>query len=250
MLKCPNHELSKDIIVNNFYARLSRQDKEMLDASSMGSFTSKKVDAKWDLIEMIQHNIEDWEIDKGKESGINYEYDCIKSFVETDSFNKLSAKFGLDFQIVVDFCKYFASHINVPKQKWTKHHEPFKEICKENEIANDDCNRHDPISTNNVPYKHVNFCGVHRPCESTRVEEDKYCKQHKHERTSKWLKDLYKFARELNDLYPFECELCKEEGHFNFQCSYFNDRTISQFCDNMITSSLYDELNLFLGCDT
>ena len=46
------------------------------------------VDDKWDLIERIQHNIEYWEIDKGKESGINYEYDCIKSFVETDSFNK------------------------------------------------------------------------------------------------------------------------------------------------------------------
>ena len=68
----------------------------MLDASSMGSFTNQKVDVKWDLIERIQCNIEDWEIDKGKEPGINYEYDCIKSFVETDSFNKLSAKFGLD----------------------------------------------------------------------------------------------------------------------------------------------------------
>ena len=31
------------------------------------------------------------------------------------------------------------------------------------------------------------------------IEEDKYCNQHKHERTSKWLKDLYKFASELND---------------------------------------------------
>ena len=56
---------------------------------------------------------------------------------------------------------------------------------------------------------------MHRPCESTRVEVDKYCKQLKHERTSKWLKDLYKFGKELNDLYPFMCELCSEEGHFN-----------------------------------
>src|SRR5680860_82576 len=44
-------------------------------------------------------------------------------------------------------------------------------------------------------------------------------------------------------------ELCNEEGHFNFQCSFLNDRIISQFCDNMITSSLYDKLNLFLGCE-
>ena len=36
MLKCPNHELPKEIILTNFYARLSRQDKEMIDASSSG----------------------------------------------------------------------------------------------------------------------------------------------------------------------------------------------------------------------
>ena len=76
ILKCPNHALSKEIIINNFYARLSCYDKDMLDASSMGSFTSKKVGAKWDLIKIIQCNTEDWEIDKGKESRINYEYNC------------------------------------------------------------------------------------------------------------------------------------------------------------------------------
>ena len=65
------------MIITYFYARLSRQDKDLLDASSMGSFTNKKIDAKWELLERIQHNTEDWEIDKGKESGIIYEYDCI-----------------------------------------------------------------------------------------------------------------------------------------------------------------------------
>src|ERR1041384_7313162 len=140
MLKCPHHGLPKDMIITNFYARLSRQDKDLLDASSMGSFTNKKIDAKWELLERIQRNTEDWEIDKGKESGIIYEYDCIKSFVETASFNKFSAKFGLDSQLLVDFLKSFASHLNMPKENWIKHHEPFKEICKENEIVNDDCN--------------------------------------------------------------------------------------------------------------
>ena len=160
MLKCPNHGLPKDIIITNFYARLSRQDKDLLDASSMGSFTNKKIDAKWELLERIQHNTEDWEIDKGKESGIIYEYDCIKSFVETTSFNKFSAKFGLDSQLLVDFLKSFASHLNMPKGDWIKYHKPFKETCKENEIVHDDCNMHDPIPKNEVLYKHVNCCGV------------------------------------------------------------------------------------------
>ena len=52
---------------------------------------------------------------QSKETGINYEYDCIESFVETESFSVLSAKFGLDSQIVVNFSKSFATHINVPK---------------------------------------------------------------------------------------------------------------------------------------
>src|SRR3954462_8239951 len=82
MLKCPNHGLPKDMIITNFYARLSRQDKDLLDASLMGSFTNEKIDAKWELLERIQHNTEDWEIDKGKESGIIYEYDCINPLLK------------------------------------------------------------------------------------------------------------------------------------------------------------------------
>jgi hypothetical protein len=73
-------------------------------------------EAKWDLLEIIQSNIEDWDCDKGKELGINYEYDCIKSFAETTDFQELSAKYGLDPQIIIDCCRAFASHINVPKE--------------------------------------------------------------------------------------------------------------------------------------
>ena len=34
---CPNHELSREIIIRNFYARLSH-DQSMLDTSCAGSF--------------------------------------------------------------------------------------------------------------------------------------------------------------------------------------------------------------------
>ena len=80
MRKCPNHEFSKDTLIIKFYARLSWHDKELLDASSKGSFMNQKIDVKWNLIERIQRNAKDWENDKGKESGINYDYDCVKSF--------------------------------------------------------------------------------------------------------------------------------------------------------------------------
>jgi hypothetical protein len=79
ILKYPIHDLPCNIVINNFYARLSRHYRDYLDACFEGSFTSKEVDTKWDLLETIQSNIEDWYSDKGKGSGINYEYDCIKS---------------------------------------------------------------------------------------------------------------------------------------------------------------------------
>ena len=49
-------------------------------------------------------------------------------------------------------------------------------------------------------------------------------------------------------LYPFICELCNEEGHFEFQCSKFGDTILSLFDDSMIDPNLYDELEIFLGC--
>ena len=43
MLKCPIHDIPRSVIVTNFYARLSRHDKDLLDASSAGSFTNMKI---------------------------------------------------------------------------------------------------------------------------------------------------------------------------------------------------------------
>src|SRR4051812_44224993 len=97
MLKCPNHELPKEIILTIIYARLSRQDKEILDASSNGIFRTRSIEDRCDLIERIQKNTEDWEVDKGIEPIINYEYDYIESYVKTDYFNTFCAKIGLDY---------------------------------------------------------------------------------------------------------------------------------------------------------
>ena len=101
MLKCPNHELPKEIILTIFYARLSHQDRQMLDASSSGVFQTRSIEEKWDLIERIQKNTEDWEIDKGIESAINYEHDYIESYVETDYFNTFCSKIVLDSQLIL-----------------------------------------------------------------------------------------------------------------------------------------------------
>ena len=42
----------------------------MLDTSCAGSFMMKTIEFKWDLLERIKRNSEDWDPDKGKESGM------------------------------------------------------------------------------------------------------------------------------------------------------------------------------------
>src|SRR4051812_27649806 len=100
----------------------------MLDASSSGVFRTRSMEEKWDLIERIQKNTEDWEIDKGIEPSINFEHDYIESYVKTDYFNTFCSKIGLDSQLMIEFCKDFSSHVDFSKKKKDQHHEPFKEL--------------------------------------------------------------------------------------------------------------------------
>ncbi|KAK1696352.1 hypothetical protein QYE76_013049 [Lolium multiflorum] len=127
MLKCPIHELPGNIIIDNFYARLSFQDKTLLDTSCSGSFTRNKEEFKRDLLNRIQENTEGWENDKDRESGINYDYKCIEAFMDTDKFRNMSATYGLDSQVAANLYKAFASHYELPKNNFDKYHEPYKD---------------------------------------------------------------------------------------------------------------------------
>ena len=151
MHKCPIHELPNNIILNNFYARLSLHDKDLLDASCAGSFTHMKEEAKWDLLDRIQDNTEAWENDKGRKSGINYDYECIKSFMGTNDFHDINNEFGLDSQSISNYFKSFASYIEIPKKKWNKYHAPYKDVVRHVPI------RSTEVCTTNhiVPEPHV-----------------------------------------------------------------------------------------------
>ncbi|KAK1613695.1 hypothetical protein QYE76_019212 [Lolium multiflorum] len=127
MLKCPIHELPGNVIIDNFYARLSFQDKTLLDTSCSGSFTRNKEEFKRDLLDRIQENTEGWENDKDRESGIIYDYKCIETFMDTDKFRNMSATYGLDSQVAVNLYKAFASHYELPKKNFDKYHEPYKD---------------------------------------------------------------------------------------------------------------------------
>ena len=75
-----NHELSREIIIQNFYAQLSHNDRSMLDTSCVGFFMKKTIEFWWDILERIKFNSEDWELGEGKQSDIMLKYDCVKSF--------------------------------------------------------------------------------------------------------------------------------------------------------------------------
>ena len=126
LYSCPNHELSRDMIIPKIYARLSRNSRSMLDTSCTGSFMMKTIDFKWDLLEIIKCNSEDWELNEGKESGIKLKYDCVKYFMDTDVFHGFSAKYGLYSEIVATFCESFATHVDLPKEKWLKYNPPVE----------------------------------------------------------------------------------------------------------------------------
>ena len=103
LYSCPNHELSREMIIEKIYARLSLNDCTMLDTSCVGSYMLKTIEFKWDLMERIKHNSEDWGSNDGKESGMTPKFDCVKSFMDTDAFRGFSSKYGLDSEIVATF---------------------------------------------------------------------------------------------------------------------------------------------------
>ena len=46
----------------------------------------KTTEFKWDLLERIKCNSEDWDLNQGKELGMTPKFDCVKSFMDTDAF--------------------------------------------------------------------------------------------------------------------------------------------------------------------
>ena len=63
---------------------------------------------------------------KVKSWGIKLEFDCVKSFMDTDAFHEFSTKYGLDSEIVASFYESFATHVDLPNDKWLKYHPPIE----------------------------------------------------------------------------------------------------------------------------
>ena len=105
--------------------------------------------------------------------------------------------------------------------------------------TNDDCTSHDE----NVSYKHVDFCGVHRACKYTPIRENRFCKRHKYLET-KWLQERLDVCAENSNFLSRTYELCNERGHLTIRCKLFHDRSMLKNCDDLISLSHHNELSL------
>ena len=114
------------MVIQKFYARLSLNNRSVLNTSCTGSFMMNTIEFIWDLLERIKRNSEDWDLDEGKEPGMTPKFDCVKSFMDTDVFREFSTKYGLDSEIVASFCELFATHVDLPKAKWFKYNHPIE----------------------------------------------------------------------------------------------------------------------------
>jgi hypothetical protein len=59
---------------NNFYVRLPQHLTDLLDNSSEGSFTNRTEKEANDLLDTISKNTDAWDLHKGNEPYIEYEY--------------------------------------------------------------------------------------------------------------------------------------------------------------------------------
>ena len=91
----------------------------------------KTIEFHWDLLERIKRNSEDWKSTKVKSQVLNLSMIVLTLFMDTDAFQKFSTKYGLDSKIVASFCESFATHVELPKEKWFKYHPPIKDEIKE-----------------------------------------------------------------------------------------------------------------------
>ena len=46
--------------------------------------------------------------------------------MDTDASREFSTKYGLDSEIVASFCESFATHVDLPKEKWFKYNPPIE----------------------------------------------------------------------------------------------------------------------------
>jgi hypothetical protein len=97
-----------------------------LDNSSGASFTSRRANDAWGLLDLVSENTDNWDLDKGKIITIHYGYDCVKNFYTSNVFGELSSLYSIDSHVLLEVVKTFAKHIALPKVGFIEYVKPMK----------------------------------------------------------------------------------------------------------------------------
>jgi hypothetical protein len=109
--------------------RLLSFHKDSLDNSSGGSFTGRRADDAWELLDLISENTDNWDLDKGKIITIDYGYDCVKNFYASNIFGELSKSYSIDSHVLLEVVKTFDKHISLPKVGFIEYVKPMKYLA-------------------------------------------------------------------------------------------------------------------------
>ena len=87
-------------------------------------------------------------------------FDCVKSFIDTDVFRGFSAKYGLDSEKVGSFCESFATHVDLPKEKWFKYNPPIEvKVVAPIAVEEKTVTYNDPIVPTTYMRNHLSLLG-------------------------------------------------------------------------------------------
>jgi hypothetical protein len=76
--------------IGKFYLRLAKPYEELLDNSSEGSFTHCTIAEAWELLEKISGNTDNWDLDKGNEPKLQYDYKYVEVFSILEQFKDVT----------------------------------------------------------------------------------------------------------------------------------------------------------------
>jgi hypothetical protein len=81
-------------------------------------------DEAWELWEKVSKTTDYWDLGKGNEPTIEFDYKCVKIFSIVDQFNSVSERFNLDHHVIIKVAKSFAEHVTLPKEDFTVYEPP------------------------------------------------------------------------------------------------------------------------------
>jgi hypothetical protein len=76
------------------------------------------------LKKKIFGNTDNWDLDKGHEPKLQYDYKCVEVFSILEQFKDVTERFNLDEHVIIEVAKSFAESVALPKEGFTTYGPP------------------------------------------------------------------------------------------------------------------------------